>query len=301
MKKKSVIESIQRTQKHLKIIALHLNKGGSGKSTHSFNLGRFIAETLNMRVLYIDGDRSRNLTKTLRATGNLTIADIFKSQKTEFVKTNNKNIDIIVGAREFTDEGVSASDFNTKYLELFDWIGRNEDYLVEHYDFIIIDTHNDTSKVTFNLLAASDLIVAPATPDGDSYDGVLELIEDYNNVIVPATRMPRSNISFADADIAILPNRIKMTGVNLVNTSEEFIDDLKANPTIAENVTILGNIIERDIFSISRLENKSVFELYEELPAKSKKNTTEYIKHVEGIYLDIVKLACEKVLSREGV
>ncbi len=43
----------------------NIEKGGTGKTTTIYNLGGYAVENLGMKVLYIDEDKSQNLSKTI--------------------------------------------------------------------------------------------------------------------------------------------------------------------------------------------------------------------------------------------
>ncbi len=67
-----------------------------------------------------------------------------------------------------------------------------------------------------------------------------------------------------DAEVAILPNRIPFFGLNISDEAKAFLKQL----SIFKNV--LGIIPDRPLISKSRLHNKSIFELYEEMSPKEK-------------------------------
>ncbi len=274
---------------NVKIISMYLDKGGCGKSSHAFNFASYCADILNKRVLVIDGDRSKNLTTTFGIDGNLTIADIFKTGEFEIYHSTNQNIDIICGSKEFTDEKTDIQSASTKYLVFLEWIDANEKFLNENYDFIIIDTHNDDSRVTLNLITSAHLIVNTATPDGDSYKAINDLQTLIDEELIPRTKLPRSKESVFDAEVAILPNRIPFFGLNISDEAKAFLKQL----SIFKNV--LGIIPDRPLISKSRLHNKSIFELYEEMSPKEKAKKTELIEHIKSVYADIAALACKKV------
>ncbi|MCH0351798.1 AAA family ATPase, partial [Enterococcus faecium] len=50
-------------EKKLSIITGNIEKGGTGKTTTIYNLGGYAVENLGMKVLYIDEDKSQNLSK----------------------------------------------------------------------------------------------------------------------------------------------------------------------------------------------------------------------------------------------
>lgn len=286
-----------KTKDSIKIIAFYTDKGGTGKTANSYGLACYCAEILNARVLLIDGDRSRNLTNRFGITGEYTINEVFKIDgKFAIYPTDKENIDIIIGDANFTESGTNCNDWETKYLEFYYWISDNIEMLEETYDYIIIDTHNDISQVTLNLLVPSDVIVSVVKPDPDSYDALNNYKKEVEDVLLSLTtiREGRGQRRTAfDAERLILANIVKFSGNNMYNTNKEFISELEKFDGY------IGMIPERDMFVESSLENKSIYQLYEESlknnsKEKERESKRKYLNHVSELYLKIVLEACKK-------
>ena len=287
--KEQMNQLMKETKHEVKIIGFHLDKGGPGKTTHAFNFSGFCANVLNKRVLFIDGDRSCNATATFGVNGTKTIADIFTTGEFEIYKTDFPNIDMIPGSSLFTDEGINIATASSKYMEFVIWVFNNKEYLDENYDFIVIDTHNDTSRVTFNLISACHLIVSPATPDGDSFKAIYELNDFIENEIKPMTIPFGQKESVVDLDIAILPNRITFNGNNLPHETREFVEEVE------QMDNYIGLIPEKQQMRESRLLGEDIFTHYNKMKSSLKKNElTPYVKNVEEIYSKLVLIACNK-------
>lgn len=67
-----------------KTVTFYIDKGGSAKTTNTFNYVKDAVSTRNIKALVIDGDRSRNLTNVFGVNGDKTIADLFKSDGEDF-------------------------------------------------------------------------------------------------------------------------------------------------------------------------------------------------------------------------
>ena len=280
---------LEETKGEAKIIGFHLDKGGPGKTTHAFNFSGFCGNVLNKKVLFIDGDRSCNATDTFSVNGTKTIADIFTTGEFEIYKTDFPNIDMIPGSSIFTDEGTNIATASSKYMEFVTWVFNNKKFLDENYEFIVIDTHNDTSRVTFNLIASCHLIVSPATPDGDSFKAIYKLNDFIEKEIKPMTIPFGQKESIVDLDIAILPNRITFNANNLPHETKEFLEEAEQ----MENY--IGLIPEKKEMRRSRLLGEDIFTQYDKMEASSEKNAlTPYIKNVEEIYSKLVFIACNK-------
>lgn len=285
---------LEDTSDYAKIISFYIKKGGVGKSTHGYNFAGYCADVLNKRVLLIDGDHSRNMTNTFGVQATETIVDVFKHGSFPVYETNNPNIDIIPGDRLFTDEGAEIHKASTKYMEFARWIYNNKERIDKEYDFVIIDTHNDESFVTKNLLVASHLIVSPVTPDGDSYNGIDDLPEMIEKELKPRTIPFGANTSIVDLDIALIPNNVKINGFMLSNINKEFLDDLSG----MEN--FIGVVPYRNELAESRLKNENIFVQFEKWPEKIKKKKVEFINHMKEIYAKVVVLSCLKAKESEG-
>lgn len=284
----------EKTNDALKTVAFHIDKGGTGKTLHSYEFAGFCADVLNKRVLVIDGDRSRNLTKTFSVNGELTIREIFKPDgKMPIYHTNNKNIDIIVGDANFTDEGAEANNWATKYLEFYYWLSDNYDYLNKMYDIIIIDTHNDTSRCTFNLLVGTDVVVNVVKPDTNSFGALQDFVKNINKV-VPATKV-RNGRSFSygyDAKRLVLVTDVTYYGNNPATEVSQFIDEV-------EQVDgYIGIVRSNKLFLKSTLENKGIFELFNELTPAEQASKDKFMSHLQEVYLRIYYEACKKCFEK---
>ena len=284
----------EKTKDALKTVAFHIDKGGTGKTLHSYEFAGFCADVLNKRVLVIDGDRSRNLTKTFSVNGELTIREIFKPDgKMPIYHTNNKNIDIIVGDANFTDEGAEANNWATKYLEFYYWLSDNYDYLNKMYDIIIIDTHNDTSRCTFNLLVGTDVVVNVVKPDTNSFGALQDFVKNINKV-VPATKV-RNGRSFSygyDAKRLVLVTDVTYYGNNPATEVSQFIDEV-------EQVDgYIGIVRSNKLFLKSTLENKGIFELFNELTPAEQASKDKFMSHLQEVYFRIYYEACKKCFEK---
>lgn len=283
--KKALVE----TDGHAKYIAFYFDKGGTGKSTHSFNFAGFCADVLNKRVLVIDGDRSRNITNTFHVYADYTIADVFKTGKYQFCKTENPNIDVLAGDDTFTDDGVNMDKANTKYMEFVTWIFHNKEMIDQEYDFVVIDTHNDKSRVTWSLLVATDIIVNVVSSDGDCFKALNETDEFIENEIKPGSIPAMSKESVFNADNLILSNQIVFRGNNVTSSSKEFIKRIK------QFDNYIGITPHKKELGESRLLGENVFVNYLRQSKSKQEELKMTILNIFKIYQNIMIAACNKV------
>ena len=137
-------------------------KGGTGKTTTSFNLAATYAAQ-DKKVLVLDLDMQANLTSFFDA-------DISKHKrsKPDIDQVIRGGIDIIKGSNDIM------------FLELadIDMLGKHLATIADDYDICVIDTHPDASLLTENALAISDLVLIPISLDGFSRDNLNLVIRE---------------------------------------------------------------------------------------------------------------------------
>lgn len=265
-----------------KIITFYLDKGGGGKTSGIYNFNGYVGDIKNKRVLTFDGDRSQNLTKTYGVQGSRGIYDIFVNDEFEIYHTSQKNVDVIIGSEKFCDYNINWGDYQNTFMVLYSWITRNLKFLAKEYDYITIDAHNDTTDVTANLLAVADVVVAVGNADANSFAAWEELNELFLPRIKKKAADALTKVSYVHAEPYLIANRIPFKGNNVANTVKEFLEVIQRK----YGDKFLGVIPERDTVIRSLLENKSVFELYQEMPestlTQSKRKASEK-KFVDGM------------------
>lgn len=284
---------LEKSKSYIKVISFYVDKGGTGKTTHAFNFAGYCADVLKKKVLFIDGDRSCNASNTFGVNGELTIADIFKTGKYEIYHTNNKNIDIIVGSPSFTDEGVKISEASTNYMEFVTWLDYEKEFLDKEYDFIVIDTHNDESKVTGNLLVGSHVVVNVVSPDMDSFTAIYSLLDLVEKTLKPNTIPFRSKESITDLDIAVLPNIVPFNANQMQIVARKFIKEVETLDGY------IGLVPEKVEIRKSKLIGENIFAYYQKSSEEEKSSMINFVENLKEIYAKIAIVACKKSLENE--
>ena len=156
------------------IVTTHIKKGGTGKTTITYNGAFFLAIKKDLKVLVIDLDPSGNMTARFKRlldgdldyTTKNTVWNIFAEKETEPIPVA-KNIDLICGNEDYYDLEKQVEKDGRGRQQLRKWFFRNREMLIQ-YDYILIDTHNDFSLFTENALVLSDLVLTVAEVDEDS-------------------------------------------------------------------------------------------------------------------------------------
>lgn len=157
-----------------KVICVSNNKGGSGKTTVTSNLGYFLGE-MNKKVLLIDADMQINLTRSFDLAPNQDLnlyRALHKEESLEryIVPTKYKNVDFIV-----SDYMLSAIDMELVNKQLKETVFKRCLMPVKSlnkYDYIIIDTCPFLGLLNFNILVASDYVLIPVELSAFGIEGL---------------------------------------------------------------------------------------------------------------------------------
>lgn len=160
----------------MKIITVWNLKGGTGKTTTTFNLAANLAN--DNKVLLLDLDMQANLTLFFDIdtkkykTNRPDIAELLDSADLSISKSiyhsRFENIDYIKGSNDVMK--IQLSDINV--------LGSHLAEVASEYDICLIDCHPDASIVSENALAIADLVLIPINLDGFSRDNLNLVIKE---------------------------------------------------------------------------------------------------------------------------
>lgn len=255
----------------MKIITIHINKGGTGKSTISYNLASWIAEKENKKVLLVDGDHSCNLSFSFPDTGKSTVLDIFQNKEVELYPIN-KNLDLLKGSKDLRDDFLDLKSKQNNCMIMFMWIADNLDKL-EKYDYMIIDTHNEPSLVTNNFIAVSDIVLGVSEPSRNGFRAWLDL-EDTIDVLKSELLDVLTRKSYVNTEPFLIGNRLEHN----TNSSKYFLDIIEKEPRY------LGMIQKKELLAKSLLENTNVFSRDSKIQEQHK----EFYKNTEAVFSRIL-------------
>ncbi|UXV38797.1 ParA family protein [Staphylococcus simulans] len=161
------------------VFTINMFKGGVGKSTLS-NLFGYIANRYDLKVLFIDTDPQRTLTKKLSKNFNTKkeancsfMEGIKKGTLSESISTLSNNIDVIKGDwnlawfDRFSRRSLNIKDEFYVYSSLIQ-------NLKKDYDFIFFDSVPTTTTLTHNCVVASDYVIVPVESEEDCYDNSMD-------------------------------------------------------------------------------------------------------------------------------
>ena len=162
----------------MKTIAIINQKGGTGKTTTTMNLGSALA-SLGKKVLLIDFDPQANLSYSFNISAdNGTITDVLQAKKTlQSILVEKENLYIIPSSSYLSDLEIS----------LVNKIGRErilKDRLkdLKGFDFVFIDCPPSLTILTLNALNAADEVLIPLQMEILSLQGLKQLLDTIKEV-----------------------------------------------------------------------------------------------------------------------
>ena len=153
------------------IITIANQKGGTGKTTSTLNVGSGLNK-LNKKVLLIDMDSQRDLSKSLGILEENTennINNVLTNNtniKSTIIKFNN-GLSIIPGSHKLTETQGKLTDYGLLKKALRD--------IKDMYDFIIIDTQPSLSILTILAMITSHEIWISFQPEWLALTGIKEI------------------------------------------------------------------------------------------------------------------------------
>lgn len=264
----------------MKIIVDTINKGGTGKSTISFNLSDFLTVEKNKKVLLMDGDSSCNLSFSFKNLNNSTMYDLFSTGNVE-INHITDNLDFIKGSELLTDDELDLKSKQNNCLQLFMWFANNPD-IEKTYDYVVIDTHNDKSLVTSNFIAVADIVLGISEPSRNGYRAWLEL-RDMITYLKSEVIEPISRKSYIDCNEYLIANNVKFFGNNLPNSAKQFFY------TVETDDKYLGMIPKKELLEASLANGEGIFTLKKKYPTLAVKHEKFY-SNVQNLFEKIERL-----------
>ena len=201
-----------------RIIAIANQKGGVGKTTTAINLAACIAEK-GKKVLAIDLDPQGNMTSGLGVDKNevqntvyelildeCSINESIENTVVDNLKIVPSNVDLAAAEVELI--GIDDKEYILKTAV---------DYIIDDYDFIIIDCPPSLNTLTINAMTTADTVLVPIQCEYYALEGLSQLVHTIDLV-----------------EERLNPN-LKMEGVVFTmydvrtNLSNQVVENVKAN------------------------------------------------------------------------
>lgn len=184
--RKEIIKKIKSLSEAI-VLTFNNFKGGVGKST-LIALFAYIMVKLKIKVLLIDSDPQRTLTKKLMK--NFAV----KSEATQTFMEGIKNESLINCITKLDDYlYIVQGDWELAKLDRYarTHLKQSNEYflytylineLKKDYDFIIFDSVPTTSLYTHNCIVASDYVIAPTQAEEESYENTISYLNYLNDM-----------------------------------------------------------------------------------------------------------------------
>lgn len=157
----------------MKVVSFSIFKGGTGKTTSTVNTAAALAR-MGKKVLLVDLDQQAQATKYLGidAEASPNLFEVFSGLKSpaSAIRQTAFGIDVLPshGLMAAIESALEPGD----EMKLDGYLQS----LRPSYDFILIDTPPGKSRLTFNGLAAADLILMPCATQRMAVDGIGDTI-----------------------------------------------------------------------------------------------------------------------------
>lgn len=160
-----------------RIIAVANQKGGVGKTTTAINLSACLAEA-GKKVLTIDLDPQGNTTSGLGIDKNNVENTVYELMLGEcsvgeaIVQTEIENLALLSSNVNLAGAEIELLDIKEK-----EYILKNEiDYVIEDYDYVIIDCPPSLSMLTINAMTTANTVLVPIQCEYYALEGLSQLM-----------------------------------------------------------------------------------------------------------------------------
>lgn len=161
------------------VVSIINQKGGTGKTTTTINLGRALSK-LGYKVLLVDLDPQSNLSYSLDITEpEFTLADAFAGTKklTDILLKKDENFFVAPGSPELVDIEISLVTEEKREYFLKNILSG-----AKGFQYILIDCPPSLSILTLNALTASHQVLIPLQMEVLTMQGLNQILSTVNKV-----------------------------------------------------------------------------------------------------------------------
>lgn len=264
-----------------KVISYASTKGGCGKSVLSDATANYL-NRLGKKVLLIDLNSQMDLTLEFNLNQNqLRQSNVYQAFahdaknpqapfSNNFKPVNVKpNLDVMTASKNLrnVDDLMRNNMTIAPYVLAHLFSSESGLGLQKKYDYIIIDTHNDTSVPVKNAFVMSDYVLAPVIPSSFGINSVQDTISTFNylkqHLISPVTRQ-----SFIHAKLCFIGNLIRFN----TKSSNLFTE------AVSKNRQFIAMIYELELFNKAQTLKMDIFSCAEKEAKHGKRNDLKTLR-----------------------
>lgn len=249
-----------------KVITFASTKGGCGKTILSWSLASFLAHQ-NKKVLLIDLNSQMDLTLEYKLSNQqIKQSSIYRAfvhdadnPQANFPKDLkpakiNQNLSIFTSSKKLRQiNNLMRSRMTVAPYVLSHLFSTKSGLgLPDKYDYIIIDTHNDTGIPVKNALVVSDYVLSPVIPSSFGINSVADTIGAFD-YLKQHLLNPMTQQSFIHAKLYFIGNLIKFN----TKTSHQFLVAVSKNPKF------IAFVHELELFNKAQTVKTNIFEMAE--------------------------------------
>ena len=212
-----------------RVIALANQKGGTGKTTTTVNLGIGLAR-LGKKVLLIDADPQGDLTTCLgwRDTDNLGITlatkltDVISetmNDPTDGILHHEEGVDLLPANLELSAMEYNLMNAMSRETTLRNYLSQVKD----RYEFVLIDCMPSLSMVTLNALSAADSVIIPVQAQYLPAKGMTQLAQTISKV----KKYINQDIKIDGMLLTLVDNRTNLAKSTVEALRENFGNQIK--------------------------------------------------------------------------
>ncbi|WP_210465062.1 ParA family protein [Rufibacter roseolus] len=228
------------------IVSVINQKGGTGKTTTTINLGSAL-QKLGKRVLLIDLDPQANLSYSLGITEpSCTLADVFtgKDKLTNCIQEKN-GLFVAPGSNELVDVEISLVNHEERERFLQHLLKE-----VKGYDYILIDCPPSLSLLTVNALAASREVLIPLQMEVLTLQGLGQILNTVQQI--KKTLNPKLKVK---GIVVVMYDKRRKLSTEIEDYLKENVDEyifqqrIRLNVKLAEAPSFGQSVIDYDASS----------------------------------------------------